>query len=171
MPVIGLLLLLSTYARADDSCQFLGKKTALPNYESGGPYVLDHFQLNKDRADLRDFLWKHWHNHVAAVAKFEVKTIDAGTPTELVIIEPNAQGVWGINVEIDSRMYPPCVRFHADDLVRVPIGEPSNDYYQTLGYYPNDKLPKSRVPDDAVTEPRNYWIVLVKDGKPASNTI
>jgi len=165
-------LLLGVHLWADEPCQFLGSKTARPNYESGGPYVIDHFKFNKDRTDLRAFLWKHWHNHIAAVAEARIKTIDAGTPTALYIIQPDAKGTWGIDFEIYSPMNPPmyprCARFHADSMIRVPIQDPGNDNYQTLGYYPNDKLPKALVPDSADIDPRDYWIVLAKSGEPAS---
>ncbi len=129
--------------------------------------MLDHFKLTSGRTDLREFLWQHWHSRVKGIAEAHIGTIDAGTITALYIIRPDAQGIWGIDVEIDRPLQPPCTLFHADSLVRLPIAKPYEDYpSQTLGFWPDDKLPEKLVPDDDSMGPRFYQVQLVKKGKP-----
>jgi hypothetical protein len=65
-------------------------------------------------------LWKHWHEHVKGVAEAKAQTVDRGTVTVLYIVQPDAQGRWGIDVELDRPMDQPCIAFHADTLVRLP---------------------------------------------------
>ena len=83
-------------APAEDQCRYMNSRNALAGYEMGGPYKLEHFTLTKGRTDLREFLWKHWHNHIRGVAEAKVGTVDAGIVTELYIVQPDGEGVWGI---------------------------------------------------------------------------
>jgi hypothetical protein len=141
---------------AEEQCRYMNSRNALAGYEAGGPYKLEHFTLTKGRTDLREFLWKHWHNHLKGVAEARVGTVDAGTVTALYIVQPNAKGVWGIDVELGRAVQPPpCSAFHADAIVRVPIRKPDEDYpSQTLGpYWPDRTVPKTvRMQDDEVKE-------------------
>jgi hypothetical protein len=75
-------------SNADDSCPYLKSRRGLAGYESGGPYKLEHFHLTKGRTDLRDFLWKHWHNRIRGVAEAKVGTVDAGIVTALYVVQP-----------------------------------------------------------------------------------
>jgi len=109
---------LSSYA--DDACRYMKSREGLSAYESSGPYALDNFRVTKGRTDLREFLWKHWHEHVKGVAEAKAQTVDRGTVTVLYIVQPDAQGRWGIDVELDRPMDQPCIAFHADTLVRLP---------------------------------------------------
>lgn len=162
--------MLVSASNADDTCRYMKSRSGLAGYETGGPYTLDHFRLTKGRTDLRVFLWKHWHDHKKGVAEVKVGTVDAGTVKELYLIQPDAQGKWGIDVEMDRPMAPPCITFHADSLVRLSIKNPSEDYpSQTLGFWPPDKIPDNRLADSEVKDPRSYKIVLVLNNKPVSN--
>jgi len=167
----ALLFMFCAHSGAQGACRYLGTKTPLPRYETGGPYVLDHFQLNKDRTDLREFLWKHWHDHVPGIADTKVKTIDAGMPRELYIVQPDAKGVWGVDIELKIPEIPQCVSFHADSLVRVPISQPDSDTYQTLGPNSDDTLPNSRVPDSANLAGKFYWVILLANSSVIANAI
>src|SRR5436190_5473507 len=128
-------LLFISVVKADDSCQYTKPRNGLSGYEASGPYKLEHFHLTKDRTDLREFLWTHWHNHIKGVAEAKVGTVDAGIVTVLLVIQPDGKGQWGIDVELGRPVQPPpCSAFHADSLVRVPIRKPDEDYpSQTLG--------------------------------------
>ncbi len=101
----------SVEARSQPSCHYLKSLGGLSRYDKGGPYTLDHFRLTKGRMDLRDFLWTHWHEHKKGVAQARLGTVDRGTVKVLYIVQPDAKGEWGIDVELDRPMDPPCVAF------------------------------------------------------------
>jgi hypothetical protein len=156
----------------ENHCVLINDRSALVGYDSGGPYTLDHFKLTTGRTDLREFLWQHWRGRVKGVAEAKVGTIDTGTVTALYIIRPDAKGNWGIDVEIDRPLQPPCTAFHADSLVRLLIAKPDEDYpSQTLGYWPADKLPKQLVPDADPMGPKFYKVQLLENGKPSGDPI
>ena len=70
--------LLVAPSNAATACHYMKSREGLHGYETGGPYVLDHFRLTKGRTELRDFLWKHWHDHKLGVAEARVGTVDRG---------------------------------------------------------------------------------------------
>jgi hypothetical protein len=142
-------------SNGDDGCRYIKSHSGLSGYENGGPYALDHFRLTTGRTDLREFLWKHWHDHIKGVAEAKVGTVDRGTVTELYIIQPDAQGRWGIDVELDRPMDPPCVTFHADSIVRLPILDPKDDISQTIGLRPSGEIPKKRLADSKVANSKS----------------
>jgi hypothetical protein len=149
-------------------------RNGLAGYEKGGPYKLEHFRLTKDRTDLRDFLWAHWHNHIKGVAEAKVGTVDAGTVTVLYVVQPYSQGQWGIDLELGRPLQPPsCSAFHVDSLVRFPIRKPDEDYpSQTLGpYLPHGKLPEARLADSEVKNSKYWKLILVENGKGVGDTI
>jgi hypothetical protein len=163
---------LNVQTAKQQGCQYMKSRGGVSEYESGGPYILDHFRLTKGRTDLRDFLWKHWHDHKKGVAETRVGTIDRGTVKVLYLVQPDAKGRWGIDVELDRPMDPPCVAFHADSLVRVPIAKPDEDYpSQTLGLWPPDKIPEARLADSEVKDAKLYRVILVRENKPISDEI
>lgn len=165
-------LILVLPSKADDACRYIKSRRELLGYESGGPYTLDHFRLTKGRTDLREFLWQHWHSHKKAIAEANVQTVDRGIVKELYVVRPDSQGHWGIDGELDRPTDPPCVTFHADALVRVPIDDPGNDYpSQTLGPWPKDGIPKKRLGDSEVRDSKSYRVVLVRSNKPISDAI
>lgn len=120
-------------------------------------------------------LWKHWHNHIKGVAEAKVGTVDAGIVAALYVIQPDAKGQWGIDVELGRPVQPPpCSAFHADSLVRVPIRKPDEDYpSQTLGpYWPDRTVPqKARMPDSEVKEAKYYTVILMANEKGIGHTI
>jgi hypothetical protein len=157
-------------SNGDDGCRYMKSRKGLSGYESGGPYTLDHFRLTAGRTDLREFLWKHWHEQKKGVAEAKVGTVDRGTVRELYLVQPDTQGHWSIDVELDRPMDPPCIAFHADSLVRVPIANPQEDYpSQTLGFWPPDKIPPKRLADSDIVDAKLYRIVLVRNNRPASS--
>lgn len=90
----------------------------------------------------------------------------------LYIVQLDAKAQWGIDVEIDRPMDPPCVAFHADSLVRVSVGKPDEDYpSQTLDRWPPDKIPQTRLADSEVKDPKLYRVILVKENKPVTDEI
>jgi hypothetical protein len=90
----------------------------------------------------------------------------------LYLIQPDAQGRWGIDVEMDRPMDPPCVTFHADSLVREPIAKPEEDYpSQNLGLWPPDKLPQELLSDSEAKDAKLYRVILVRENKPFSDGI
>lgn len=158
-------------ASAEVPCRYLKSRSALAGYEIGGPYKLDHFKLTKGRTDLRDFLWTHWHKHIKGVAEAKVGTVDAGTVTVLYVVQPDMQGHWGIDVELDRPMRPPCSTFHADSLVRVPIDKPDDDNHQTLLYIPDGVVPpEARLPDSSSKDAKYYKLVLMTNDEPLATT-
>jgi hypothetical protein len=147
-------------------------RDGLAGYERGGLYRLEHFRLTKGRTDLREFLWKHWHGKIKGIAEASVGTVDRGRVQLLYLIQTDAQGHWGIDVEMDRPMDPPCVAFHTDSLVRVPIQNPNEDYpSQTIGLWPPGKLPPKRVADSDVTDAKLYRVVLVLNNKTVGDAI
>ncbi len=164
--------MLAPASGGNNPCRYIKLRSGLSGYESGGPYALDHFRLTKGRSDLREFLWKHWHDHKKGVAEAKVGTVDAGTVKVLYLVQSDAQGNWGIDVELDRPMAPPCVTFHADSLVRLPIDDPREDYpSQTLSLWPPDKIPKKRLVDSEVKDSKLYRVVLVRNNKPVGDAI
>ena len=180
-------------ASAQEPCVVMKSRIRFAGYENGGPYKLEHFRLTKGRTDLREFLWTHWHNHVRGVAEAKVATVDAGIVTAWYVIQPDAKGQWGIDIELNRparnipgvrknsagegvrQVEPPtCSAFHADSLVRVPIRKPDEDYpSQTLGpYWPDRTVPKSvRMPDSEVKDAKYYTVILIANQKGVGDTI
>jgi len=147
-------------------------RDSLAGYERGGLYSLEHFRLTKGRTDLREFLWKHWHGKIKGIAEASAGTVDRGRVQVLYLIQPDAQGHWGINVEMDRPMDPPCVAFHTDSLVRVPIQNPNEDYpSQTIGLWPPGELPLKRLADSDVIDAKLYRVVLVLNNKTVGDAI
>ena len=124
---------LTVQTAKQQGCQYVKSHADLSGYENVGPCTLDPLRLTKGRTDLREFLWTHWHDHKKGVAEARAGTIDRGTVKLLYLVEPDAKGQWGIDVELDRPTDPPCVAFHADSLVRVPIAKPDEDELQTSG--------------------------------------
>jgi hypothetical protein len=168
--VVAVLMLVPA-TKGDDACRYVKSRNSLSGYENGGPYDLDHFRLTKGRTELREFLWKHWHEQKKGVAEAKVGTVDRGTVKVLYLVKPDAQGIWGIDVELDRAMDPPCVTFHADSLVRLVIANPKGDLSQTAGLWPPDRIPPKRLADSDVADPKFYQIVLVRNNKPTGDTI
>jgi hypothetical protein len=169
-----LLLAVVSWAEADDSCHYMKSRSGLVGYDIGGPYNLDHFKLTKGRTDLRTFLWSHWHDHVKGIAEAKVGTIDAGVVTALYVVQPDAKGNWGIDVELYRPVQPPpCSAFHVDSLARFPVRKPEEGYpSQTLGpYLPGGKLPETLLADSEVKDAKYYKVILVADGKAISGSI
>jgi hypothetical protein len=157
---------------SNEDCRYQKSRKGLAGYETGGPYTLDHFRLTTGRTDLREFLWKHWHEHRKGVAEANIGTVDRGIVKVLYLIHPDVQGLWGIDVELDRPMDPPCVAFHADSLVRVPITNPKEDYpSQTVGLWPADEIPPNRLADSAAVNSKLFRVVLVRNHKPVNDAI
>jgi hypothetical protein len=166
------VLMLGPTSSGDDACRYIKSRKDLSGYESGGPYTLDHFRLTKGRTELREFLWKHWRDHIRAVAEAKVGTVDRGIVKVLYVIQPDSQGRWGIDLEVDRPMDPPCVAVRADSLVRLPIHNPDEDYpSQTIGLWPPDKTPLKRFADTDAVDSKLYRVVLVLNDKPLSDAI
>ena len=88
----------ATQSTKQQGCRYTQSRDGVSGYESGGPYILDHFRLTKGRTDLREFLWTHWREHKKGVAEARVGTVDRGTVNVLYVIHPDAEGQWGIDV-------------------------------------------------------------------------
>jgi hypothetical protein len=150
----------------DDACRYIKSHAGLVGCENGGPYTLDHFRLTKERTDFREFLWTHWHDHKSGVAEARVGTVDRGTVTVLYLIQPDAKGRWGVDVELDGPIDPPCRTFRADSLVRGSVAEPDEDYLsQTRDLWLPDKHPQEVLSDSAVKDAKLYRIMLVREHK------
>jgi hypothetical protein len=162
-----MVLSLTIVANADDACHYMKERSALSGYDTGGPYKLDHFKMSNDRRDLREFLWSHWHGRRRGIAEARVGTIDAGTVTALYVVHPDANGQWGIDVELHRPIQPPpCSVFRADAIARVPIRKPDDDNSQTLLYIPDGVVPsKARLPDSMTVGGKYYKIVLMANDK------
>lgn len=168
------LLTIALMTGAQEPCRYLKSRRSLVGYEKGGPYKLEHFHLTRGRTDLRDFLWKHWHDHIRGVAEAKVGTVDAGDITALYVVQPDSRGDWGIDVELLRPLQPPpCSAFHVDSLARYPISKPDEDYpSQTLGpYLPDGKLPQTRLADSEAKAPKYFKLILVKNGKAIGDSI
>jgi len=158
--------LLVPAGRADQGCRYFKSRGGLSGFEDGGIYILDHSRLTRGRADLREFLWQHWSGHRKGIAEARIRTAGRGTVRALYVVQSDPQGRWGINVEIDRPMEPPCTGFFADALVRVPIANPGDDYLQTAGLWPLDKLPPNLLADSGVVDSKLYRLMLVRNSKP-----
>jgi hypothetical protein len=171
--VLSILVLVSSVqAQSQSACRYLKSLSDLSGYDKGGPYTLDHFRLTKGRTDLREFLWTHWHEHKKGVAEERAGTVDRGTVKVLYVVQPDEKGHWGIDVELDRPIDPPCEAFHADSLIRMPIAKPDEDYpSQTLGLWPPEKIPQSRLADSEVKDAKLYRLILVKENKPVADAI
>ncbi len=167
--VVGVSILVPA-SNGDEGCRYIKSRKGLSEYDSGGPYTLGHFRLTTGRTDLREFLWKHWHEHKKGVGEAEVETVDRGTVKVLYLVQPDAQGLWGIDVELDRPMDPPCVAYHADSLVRLRIHDPGDAASQTAGLWPY-KVPRKRLKDSEVRDSKMYRVVLVRNNKPVRSLI
>src|SRR5258708_26334905 len=146
-----------------ETCLHMKSRHGLVGYEKGGRCSLEHFRLTKGRTDPREFLWKHWHSKIKGMAEASVGRVDRGTVQVLYMIQPDAQGHWVIDVEMDRPMDPPCVAFHTDSLVRVPIQNPNEDYpSQTIGLEPSEELSSTRLVDSDVVDAKLYRTGLVQ---------
>lgn len=167
-----LIVVPNVQALSQSSCRYTKSLNGLSGYDNGGPYTLDHFRLTKGRTDLREFLWTHWREHKRGVAEARVGTVDRGTVKALYIVQPDAKGQWRIDVEVDRPMDPPCIAFHADSLVRVPIAKPDEDYpSQTIGLWPPNEIPSKRLADSEVKDAKLYRVILVRENRPISDQI
>jgi hypothetical protein len=110
-------------------------------------------------------LWAHWTGHRKGIAEAKLQTIDRGTVTVLYIIQPDAQGHWGIDVEYDRPLDPPCVATRADSLIRMPIKDANDELSQTGGLWPPDKIPNNILEDSVVEDAKLFRVILVRDGK------
>lgn len=182
LPIIGLLAILVcnvACSQKDNSSHSLKSGTKPSAYDAGGPYKLEHFRLTKGRTDLREFLWRHWHDHIPGTAEAQVGTVDVGTVSEIYLIHPDAKGQWGIDIEIRRPLEPPTPMprtstFHAGALVRVLIQNPDEDYpSQTLGpYWPDRTVPQRyRMADSEIKDPKFYTIILMENEKAIGDTI
>jgi hypothetical protein len=90
-----------------------------------------------------------------------------------LVASPTSRGKWGIDVELDRPMDPPCVAFRADSLVGVPIAKPDeDDPSQTLGLWPPDKLPQGLLSDSEVRDAKLFRVILlVRENKPIGDEI
>jgi hypothetical protein len=167
--VIALLVLLSlaVVANAAEDCPYLNAGGRLPGYDTGGPYKPDYFKMDRDRTNLREFLWTHWKGHTKGIARVRVSTVDEGAITELYVVQPDTKGRWGIDVERDNpyswnlqaKPYPPCWDWHVDSLVRISIGNPRQ---ASDPDFPDGKIPeKMRLADSDVREAKDYLVVLL----------
>ena len=162
----------SIQPRPLETCSHMNSRHGLAGYERGGPYSLEHFRLTKGRTDLREFLWKHWHSKTKGIAEVRAGTVDRGTVRVLYLIQPDPQGHWGIDVEMDRPMDPPCVTFHVDSLIRVRLENPDEDYpSQALGLWLPDKLPSRRLTDSDVVDAKSYRVVFVLNNKTVGDAI
>jgi hypothetical protein len=100
------------------------------------------------------------------VAEARLRTADAGVVKTLYVVQPDAQGHWGIDVELDRPLRPPCVSFHADLLVRVPFAKRDGESVR-----PPDKLPENPIADSEVKKANSYRVVLVRNGKAVGDAI
>jgi hypothetical protein len=165
-------VLLQLTSGASDGCRYIQARKLLSKYDSGGPFLLDHFRQTNGRTDVRQFLWNHWRAHRRAVAEVKAGTLDRGTVTSLYVIQPDLNGKWGIDVEIDRPHSPPCTAFHADSLVRVRIAKPNEDYpSQTLGVFDRDRMPAELFSDKEKKSSSLYNLVLIRKGKPAGDSL
>ena len=170
--VLLVLLSLTLVANAAEDCPYLNAGGRLPGYDTGGPYKPGYFKMDKDRTDLREFLWTHWSGHTKAIARVRVSTVDEGAVTELYVVQPDDKGQWGIDVERDhqrswpniwAKPQPPCWNFHSDSLVRISIGNP---HQARVPDFPDGKIPeKMRLADSEVRNANEYLIVLMHDEK------
>lgn len=157
---------------AAQECRHIGNPSDLKGYEAGPTYTLRHFKFTNDRAELRKFLWEHWRNHRKGLVTANVETVDRGTVKVLYIVQPDPTGAWGVDVELDRPLDPPCITFRVDLLTRLPLEKNAPDYPdQTLGFWPPPKLPARRVPDSENRGPKLYRLALVSGGKPISDPI
>jgi hypothetical protein len=164
--------LLAPATPAQEACRFIKSRAGLIGYETGGPYSLDPFRLTKGRSGLREFLWQHWQAHKRGLAQAETGTVDRGTVKILYLIQPDAQGNWGIDVEIDRPLDPPCIAIHAESLIRLSIANPAqNSLSRTSGPWPSDKIPENQLPASERKNPKSYRVILVHNDKPITDAI
>lgn len=165
MIVLAVLLLGS--GRAANSIQ--QKQTAprdLRLYDQPAPYtitIFPHDQRDKSDAEIRGFLWTHWHQHRLGklVATWYSKE---GEPTTYTyFVEPDEKGIWQINGQCkDQRPNPP--------------GAPKGHYYVSREFVatsaerivppPNGLVPRIVLTEEDARPPESYVLVLKdRDGK------
>ena len=73
-------------------------------YERAGPYTLG---LNIDtpsranmEAEVRDFLWQHWHQHRLGYVVVISYTKEGEPNTASYFIEPDSRGIWRVAIEV-----------------------------------------------------------------------
>lgn len=167
---VSLLALTAVVAAAsDDSCPYFKSRSSLSGYETGGPYTLAHPKMTKDRMDLREFLWNHWHGRVKGVAE----AADGETFTALYVIQPDSKGNWGVDVEINRPQTGlPCRAFHVESLARIPIPKPEDDPSQTLTLnLPFGRIPETHLADSEVKDAKYYRLVFVANERMIGDTI
>jgi hypothetical protein len=85
-----------------------GKLRDLILYESAGPFTvkldLDAQSRANIEAEIRDFLWRHWHQHRLGHLTATFFSREGEPSTSFYFVEPGEQRSWHIAVKINRRL-------------------------------------------------------------------
>ncbi len=80
----------------------------LSRYDKAGPYTieleLDTQARNKLEAEIREFLWSHWHQRRLGHVTVTQYSKEGEPSTSSYDIEPDEKGAWHIAVKIDRTL-------------------------------------------------------------------
>jgi hypothetical protein len=157
--VATLILILSCNPTTQSSSLQQAKMRDLSRYNQAGPYSielkLDTQTRNKIEAEIREFLWNHWRQHVLGYIVATWHSKEGEPSTSSYFIEPSEKGTWRIVIQIN----------------RMLIGGGSKSQYHDSVEYEAYSVERVEVPKDGLSQrvtisekevrsPQTYRLVL-----------
>jgi hypothetical protein len=141
----------------------------LSGYDRAGPYTielrLETQARNRLEAEIREFLWSHWHQRRLGHVTVTQYSKEGERSTSSYFIEPDEKGAWHIAVKIDRTL--------------VERGGSKSQRSESLEYkayvvervdVPKDGLTQGvAIPEGEMRQPQSYRLAL-KDEKGKSLT-
>ena len=136
----------------------------LSRYDRGGPYALElgldaQTRANRE-AEVREFLWNHWHQRGLGYVTVTQYSKEGEPSTSSYFVEPDEKGVWQIAIKIDRML--------------VDRDGTKSQHYESVEYdahfverieVPKDRLTQNVViPEGKIRAPQSYRLAL-KDEK------
>jgi hypothetical protein len=143
------------------------KMRDLNRYDTVGPYTielkLDAQARANVEADVREFLWNHWHQHRLGHVAVTYYNKEGEPSASSYFVEPDARGIWYIAVKIDRTLidrggsksrHSESVEYDAYSVERIEV--------------PEDGLAQKVMIPETDTRPSTSYRLVLKDqaGKP-----
>jgi hypothetical protein len=158
---ISILILSCSLSMQGSSLQRV-KMRDLSRYDEAGSYTIELDLDAKARANIeaevREFLWNHWHKRRLGHATITHYSKEGEPSTSSYFVEPDARGIWHIAVKIDRTL--------------VDRRGSKSQYYETVEYdayfverieVPKDGLTQRVVIPEAEVRSSTAYRLVLKD--------